>query len=125
MDSSLPARLLLYPKNRIFCRLGDAKFDDGLGCNFDFLLRLWIKARARLPLLLHQLTKTGQDKFAVLFNLFVGERAECIEKNSSDPFVGLRGFSKCALTFGFCHLWPWVIPETGGHRTQFLSPPIQ
>jgi hypothetical protein len=31
----------------------------------------WIKAGACLPLLLHQLAKTGQDKFAVLFNLFV------------------------------------------------------
>ena len=34
----------------------------------------WIKARACLPLLLHQLANTGQDKFAVLFNLLVGER---------------------------------------------------
>jgi hypothetical protein len=64
-------------------------------------LRLWIKARACLPLLLNEFAKTGQDKFAVLFNLFVGERAECIEKYSSDPFVGLGGFSKCALKFGF------------------------
>src|SRR5208283_3494536 len=50
--------------------------------NLDLLLRLWIEARARLPLLLHQLAKTGQDKFAVPFNLFVGERAERIEKYS-------------------------------------------
>jgi hypothetical protein len=48
--------------------------------------------------------KTGQNKFAVLFSLFVGERAERIEKYSSGPFVGLGGFSKCALKFGFCHL---------------------
>jgi hypothetical protein len=91
IDSSLPASLLLYPKNRVFCRLGDAKFDDGLGCNFDFLLRLWIKARACLPLLLHQLAKTGQDEFAVLFDLFVREAAERIEEYSSGSFVGLGG----------------------------------
>jgi transcriptional regulator with XRE-family HTH domain len=42
-------------------------------------LRLWIKTRARFPLLLHELAKTGQDKFAVLFDLFVGDVAERIE----------------------------------------------
>ena len=61
-------------------------------------MRLWIKARARLPLLLHQLAKTGQDKFAVLFNLFVGERAERIQEYSSGSFVGLGGFGKGALS---------------------------
>ena len=55
------ARLLLDPQNRVLCGLGNTKFDDGLGWNLDLLLRLWIKARARLPLLLHQLAKTGQD----------------------------------------------------------------
>jgi len=78
IDSSLPARLLFYPQNRVFCRLGDSEFHDGLGWNLDFLPRLRIKARARLPLLLHQLAKTGQDKFAVLFDRFVGEVAERI-----------------------------------------------
>ena len=63
--------------------------DNDLGWNLD----LRIKARTRLPLLLHQLAKTGQDKFAVLFNLFVGERAERIEKYSSGFFVGLASAS--------------------------------
>jgi hypothetical protein len=58
-------------------------------------LRLWIKARACLPLLLYEFAKTGQDKFAVLFNLFVGDVAERIEKYSSGPFVCLGGF--CVL----------------------------
>jgi hypothetical protein len=49
-------------------------------------LRLWIKTRARFPLLLHELAKTGQDKFAVLLNLFVGDVAERIEKYSSGFF---------------------------------------
>ena len=44
-----------------------------------------------------QLAKTGQDKFAVLFNLFVGERAERLEKYSRGSFVRLGGFGKCAL----------------------------
>ncbi len=96
--------LLLYPQNRVLCGLGNTKFDDGLGWNLNLLLRLWIEARARFPLLLHQLTKTRQEKFAILFNLFVGERAERIEECSSGSFVGLGGFGKCALKFGLGHL---------------------
>jgi AAA+ ATPase superfamily predicted ATPase len=65
-------------------------------------LRLWIKARARLPLLLHKLAKTGQDKFAVPFNLFVGECAERIEKYSSGFFVVRDPF----LRFYFQHVYP-------------------
>ena len=103
-DSSLPARLLLYPQNRVLCGLGNTKFDDGLGWNLDLLLRLRIKARASLPLLLHQLAKTRQDKFAVLFNLFVGERAERIQEYSSGSFVGLGGSSECDLKFSLGHV---------------------
>jgi hypothetical protein len=62
--------LLLYPENPVLCRLGDSEFDDGLGWNLDLLLRLGIKASTCFPLLLYQLAKTGQDEFAVLFNLF-------------------------------------------------------
>ena len=95
--------LLLYPQNSVLCGLGNTKFDDGLGWNLDLLLRLWIKARARLPLLLYEFAKTGQDKFAVLFNLFVRDVAERIEKYSSGSFVGLGGFGKCTLEFGLGH----------------------
>ena len=117
------AGLLLYPQNRVLCRLGDSEFDDGLGWNLDLLLRLWIKARARLPLLLYEFAKTGQDKFAVLFNLFVGDVAERIEKYSSGPFVGLGGFGKCALKFGFCHLSPGLCQRLVIRVTQvFLTP---
>jgi hypothetical protein len=91
---NLPARLLLRSENRIFCRLSDSEFDDSFGWNLDLLLRLRIEANASLPLLLHQLTKTGQDKFAVLFDLFVREDAERIEEYSSSSFVGLRGSSE-------------------------------
>jgi len=63
-----------------------------------------LQARARLPLLLYQLAKTGQDKFAVLFNLFVGERVKRIEEYSSGSFVGLGGFGKCGLKFCLGHL---------------------
>ena len=71
-----------------------------LGWNLDLLLRLWIKP-VRLPFLLHQLAKTGQDKFAILFNLFVGQRAERIEEYSSCSFVGLGAlvsFAKAIAT---------------------------
>jgi hypothetical protein len=54
-----------------------------------------IKAHARISLPLHRLAETGQDKLAVLFYLFVGERAERIDQYSSGSFVGLRGFGKC------------------------------
>jgi hypothetical protein len=92
-------RLPLYPQNRLLCGLGNPKFHGGLGWNLDLLLRLWIKARAGLPLLLHQLAKTGQDKFAVLFDRFVTEGAKRIEKYSSGSFVGLGGFCKRGLKF--------------------------
>jgi len=105
IDSSLPAGLLLYPQNRVFCRLSDSEFDDSFGWNLDLLLRLRIKARARFPLLLYELAKTGQDKFAVLFNRFVREVAECIDEYSSDSFVGFGGNSKRDLKFTFGHVW--------------------
>ena len=103
-EQQTEAGLLLYPKNRVLCRLGDSEFDDGLGRNLHLLFRLGIEARACFPLLLHQLAKTGQDKFAVLFNLFVGERTERIQEYSSRSFVGLGGFGKCALKFCLGHL---------------------
>ena len=96
--------LLLYPENRVLCRLGDSEFDDGLGWNLDLLLRLGIKACTCFPLLLYELAKTGQDKFAVLFNLFVGERAERLEEYSSGSFVGLGGSSECDLKFSLGHV---------------------
>ena len=122
IDSSLPARLLLYPQNRVFCRLSDSEFDDGFGWNLDLLLRLRIKARARFPLLLYELAKTGQDKFAVLFNRFVREVAERIEEYSSDSFVGFGGSSKCNLKFGFgsCSRHSLLHRSRGILRLQFL-----
>src|SRR5271166_6742438 len=78
-----------------------------------------LQARARLPLLLYQLAKTGQDKFAVLFNLFVGERVKRIEEYSSGSFVGLGGFGKCGLKFCLGHLkknCEVVYLQSGPHR---------
>ena len=86
------------------CRLGDSEFHDGFGWNFDFLLCLWIDARTRLPLLLHQFAKTGRNEFAVLFDRFVREVAERIEEYSSD----FSGFSMLFPKFGFdCGSGPW------------------
>jgi hypothetical protein len=98
------AGLLLYPQNRILCRLGDSEFDDSLGRNLDLLLCLRIKARARLPLLLHELAKTGQDEFPVLFDRFIGEVAKRIEEYSGGSFVGLGGGSECDLKFSPGHV---------------------
>jgi hypothetical protein len=97
-------KLLLYSENRVLCRLGDSEFDDSLGWNLDLLLRLGIEAGACLPLLFHQLAKAGQNEFAVLFDLFVGQRAECIEKRSSRLLVCLSGLGECDLKFCFGHL---------------------
>jgi hypothetical protein len=117
------SHLLLYPQNRVLCGLGNTKFDNGLGGNLDLLLRLWIKTRSGLPLLLYEFPKSRDDEFAILFGRFVGDVAERIEKYSRGPFVGLGGFSKCALKFGFCHLEPWIMPETGDprHQSSFSS----
>ena len=99
--SWLRAGLLLYPQNRILCRLGDSEFDDGLGWNLDLLLRLGIEAEASLPLLLYELAKSGQDEFSILFDRFVGEVAERIEEYASRCFVGFSGSSECDLKFSF------------------------
>ena len=81
--------LLLYSKNCVLRRLGDSEFDYGLGWNLDLLLRFGIEARARFPLLLHQLAEARQDKFAVLFGRFVSESTERIEEYSSGLLIRL------------------------------------
>ena len=71
--------------------------------------------------------KTWQDKFAVPFNLFVGERTERIEKYSSGFFVGLGGFGKCALKFCFGHLkriGRWSIARRAHRFNTSEAPPI-
>ena len=67
-------------------------------------MRLRIEARTRLPFLLYELAKTGQDEFALLFDLFIGEGAECIEEYSSGFFVGPGGSSECDLKLSFGHV---------------------
>jgi hypothetical protein len=96
--------LLFGPQNRVLGRLGDSKFHDGLGWNLDLLLRLRIETDASLPLLLNELAEAGQDEFPVLFDRFVGESAEGVEKYSSGSFVGLSGFSERDLKFGLGHV---------------------
>ena len=98
------AKLLLYSENRVLRRLGDSEFDDGLGWNPDLLLRLGIESRPRFSFLFHQLLKAWQYEFAVLFDLFVCQRAECIEKRSSRLLVCLSGLGECNLKFCFRHL---------------------
>ena len=48
-----------------------SEFDDDLGWNLDLLYPLWVDARARFSLLLHQLAKARQNEFAGLFGCFV------------------------------------------------------
>ena len=106
--TAVESGLLLYPENRVLCRLGDSEFDDGLGWNLDLLLRLGIEARACLPLLLYELAKAGHDEFAVLFGIFVGDGTERIKEYAGGLFIGLRGFGKCALKFCLGHLYEFM-----------------
>jgi hypothetical protein len=85
----LIAELLFYSENCVLCHLSDSKFEHGFGRNPNLLLRLGIKARARLPLLFHQLAKAGQEEFAVLLGRLVSQSAERIEKYSSSLLIGL------------------------------------
>src|SRR6516162_6254892 len=110
-EQQTEAGLLLYPKNRVLCRLGDSEFYDGLRTNLHLLLRLGIEARACFSLLLHQLAKTGQDEFTVLLDLFVCERAERIEEYACGFFVGLGRSRECDLKFSLGH--PSVVYGSG------------
>ena len=47
------SELLFYSENCVLCHFGDSESEHGFGWNPDLLLRLGIKARARLPLLFH------------------------------------------------------------------------
>ena len=98
------SELLFYSDNCVICHFGDAEFEHGFSQNPDLLLDVGIKARARLPLLFHQLAKAGQNEFASLSGRFVSESAERIEEYSSDLLIGLGCFSKSELKFCFCHL---------------------
>jgi hypothetical protein len=96
--------LLLYSENSVLCRLRNTEFDDGLSRDPDLLLRLGVETHPRFPLLFYQLPEAGQDEFAVLFDLFVGQGTECIEKRSSRLLVCLSGLGECNLKFCFRHL---------------------
>ena len=104
MHAAVIEKLLLYPQDCILRSLSDAEFYDGFGWNLDLLLRCGINSVAGFPFLLHQLAKTGQDEFAVLFGGFAGDGAERIEEYAGGLFIGLRRFGKCALKFCLCHL---------------------
>jgi hypothetical protein len=86
--------LLLRAENRILRHLEDAELNHGFGGSFDLLLRLWIKTRARFPLLFYELPKSRHDEFTVLFGGFVGDGAERIKEYTGVLFIGLRGCGK-------------------------------
>ena len=65
------AELLLYSENFVPCHLGDPEFEHGFGWNPDLLLCLGIKTRARLPLLLYQLTNRADAGEFRLFALYL------------------------------------------------------
>ena len=102
-------------------RLG---IDDGLGWNFNVLLRLRIEARASLPFLLYELTESRQDEFSVLFDRFVCERAECIKEYSSYSLGGLGGSSECDLKFSLCHVYTSAELALSAKQADALSPRV-
>ena len=111
-------KLLLYPKNSVLCRFGNSELDDGLSWDPDLLLRLGVETHPRFPLLFHQFPKAGQDEFAVLFDLFVGQGTECIKKHSSRPLVCLSGLGERNLKCCFSHLSS-LIAEADDMETTF------
>jgi len=113
------------PKNRVLCRLGDSEFDDGLGWNLDLLLRLGIEAGASFPFLLYELAKARQDEFAVLFNLFVCERAERLEEYSSGSFVGLGGSSERDFKLSLGHVLLLLMPAGLDHFKRRLPDAVR
>jgi len=116
--------LLLYSENRVLRGLGNSELDDGLGRDPDLLLRLGVETRPRLPLLFYQLPEAGQDEFAVLFDLFVGQGAECIEKHSSHLLVSLSGLGERNLKFCFGHLLSFVWIDVPIKRRSELPRPL-
>jgi hypothetical protein len=96
--------LLLNAQNRVLGGFCDSEFHDGLGRDFDFLLRFRIDTDTSLSLLLYQLSKAGEHKLAVLFDRFVSKATESIEEKRGGFFVGLGRRSDCNLEFGLGHL---------------------
>ena len=84
------SELLLYSEYRVLRHLGNTELDDGLGRDPDLLLRLGVEIRPRLPLLFYQLPEAGQNEFAVLSDLFVGQGAECIPETLQPSSCLLR-----------------------------------
>jgi hypothetical protein len=66
------------PKTASFAALATRNLTTVLAGILIFCCVFGLKPVRAFLFLLHQLTKTGQDKFAGLFGVFVGERAECI-----------------------------------------------
>jgi hypothetical protein len=93
----------LTPKTPSFAALATRNLTTVLAGILIFCCVFGLKPVRAFLFCFTSLPKTGQNKFAVLLNLFVGDVAERIEKYSSGSFVGLSGFGKCALQFGFCH----------------------
>ena len=87
-------------------------------------MRLWINADASLPFLLYELAKTGQDKFTVLLDLFVGKVAERIEEYSSGSLGGLGGSSECDLKFRLCNVYTSAELALSAKQADALSPRV-
>src|SRR6516164_7605789 len=67
------------PRTASFVALATRNLTPVLAGILVFLLRLGVESRPRFSFLFHQLPKTWQYEFAGLFDLFVCQRAECIE----------------------------------------------
>jgi type IV secretory pathway TrbD component len=102
--SAATPNYFFIPRTASFAALATRNLTTVLAGILIFCLRLWVEARARLSLLLYQLAKARQNEFSVLFDLFVREVAERLQKYSSGFFIGLCCFGKSELKFCFCHL---------------------
>jgi hypothetical protein len=91
------------PKTPSFAALATRNLTTVLAGILIFCCVFGLKPVRAFLFLLHQLAKSGQDKFAVLLNLFIGKRAKSFQEHSRGSFVGLGGFGKCTLEFGLGH----------------------
>jgi hypothetical protein len=87
----------LIPNTPSFAALATRNLTTVLAGILIFCCVFGLKPVRAFPFLLHQLAETGQNKFTILFDLFVGKRAKRIEEYSSGVFIGLGGFGKCTL----------------------------
>src|SRR6478609_3779845 len=69
-----------FSEHRVLCGFRDSQFHHGFRGNLELLTGLRIDAGTRFPLLLYELTDSGNDEFALLLGLVVSDLRELGEE---------------------------------------------